>query len=84
MKKPYQLFTILMIAASGMLFSGCKKQLEEEVYSEILDENFTPTSNDVLALISPVYSIMRLAGLFRCAGRKCGLYHYACKTTGLV
>ncbi|MBO9561770.1 MAG: RagB/SusD family nutrient uptake outer membrane protein [Niastella sp.] len=59
MKKPYQLFAILFIAASGMLFSSCKKQLEEEVYSEILDDNFTPGSGDVIALVSPVYSVMR-------------------------
>lgn len=59
MKKPYQLLIILIIAGAGMLSGSCKKQLKEKVYSEILANDFAPTSADVLALMSPVYSIMR-------------------------
>jgi len=59
MKKPYHLITILCLIASGFLFNSCEKQLKEDVYSEILDEDFTPTSGDVLPLVAPVYSIMR-------------------------
>jgi hypothetical protein len=59
MKKRYNLITIIFLIGSGFLFNSCEKQLKEDVYSEILDEDFTPTSGDVLALVAPVYSIMR-------------------------
>lgn len=59
MKKRYNLITIFFLIGSGFLFNSCEKQLKEEVYSEILQEDFTPTSGDVLSLVAPVYSIMR-------------------------
>ena len=44
--------------AGTMLFNGCTK-LDEEVYSEVLAQNFQATANDVPALIAPVYTVLR-------------------------
>lgn len=59
MKKIYNLLNILLVVTSGLLMVSCEKQLKEDVYSEILDENFTPIASDVPALVGPVYSILR-------------------------
>lgn len=51
-------FFILIVFVSFLLVS-CKKQLEEKVRSELIADNFIPTSDDIPALIAPVYSTLR-------------------------
>lgn len=44
--------------AGTMLMNSCTK-LDEEVYSELLAQNFQATAKDVPALIAPVYTVLR-------------------------
>ena len=50
---------LLLIVSIGLLFNSCKKQLEEDVRSELIAGNFVPTAGDIPALIAPVYSTLR-------------------------
>jgi starch-binding outer membrane protein, SusD/RagB family len=50
------IFAILM---GAMVVPPSCTDLDEVVYSELMAEDFTPTQNDVLAIMAPVYSIMR-------------------------
>lgn len=43
---------------TGLAFSACKK-LDEEVFSEVISEEFTPTEQDLNAILAPVYTVMR-------------------------
>lgn len=42
----------------GCLFGACTK-LDEEVYDQVLETSFTPTENDLPAIIAPAYTVMR-------------------------
>ncbi|WP_243745532.1 RagB/SusD family nutrient uptake outer membrane protein [Segetibacter sp. 3557_3] len=60
MQKLFQTSRIaFMLIAAALLFTTCKKKLEAEVYSEIIESDFIPTSNDVNSLVGPVYANMR-------------------------
>lgn len=52
------LYTVFVVSASGILFNGCTK-LDEQVYSEVIADNFVPTANDVPSIIAPVYTNLR-------------------------
>nr|WKN35388.1 RagB/SusD family nutrient uptake outer membrane protein [Tunicatimonas sp. TK19036] len=49
----------LILFSALMLLAGACTDLEEEVYSEVISENFVPTENDLPSLIAPVYTVMR-------------------------
>jgi hypothetical protein len=53
--KKWNLATALVVM---MIFNSCTK-LDEKVYSEVLAQNFQATSQDVPALIAPVYTVLR-------------------------
>lgn len=46
------------VVTFGLLLAGCQK-LDEEVYSEVISEDFIPTEADLTAIMAPVYTVMR-------------------------
>jgi hypothetical protein len=57
--KAYKNKWFLTAALAGtMIMNGCTK-LDEQVYSELLAQNFQATAQDVPALIAPVYTVLR-------------------------
>lgn len=55
MKKSY----LSIILASSMVFvSGCT-DLDEKIYSEVLQKDYVPTEKDIPSIIAPVYSVLR-------------------------
>lgn len=46
------------LVITGAMISGCQK-LDEEVFSEVISEDFIPTEADLTAIMAPVYTVMR-------------------------
>lgn len=53
MKKIYSILSVL--AASALMFTGCFN-LDEEAFSEVVQEQFVPSDQDVAALLASTYS----------------------------
>lgn len=58
MKKHKNIYFAFILTLPLLLMSGCT-DLDEEVFSEVLSDQYVPTENDIPSLIAPVYSVMR-------------------------
>lgn len=51
-------FTAVSLLTVAVILTSCT-DLSETVYSEVTAENFTPTSDDIVSLVAPVYTPLR-------------------------
>lgn len=57
--KPLVRITAFVTVLSSALVLGACTNLDEDVFSEVVESNFVPTANDLPAVIAPVYSNLR-------------------------
>jgi starch-binding outer membrane protein, SusD/RagB family len=58
MNSKFKIYLTSLVLGSGVLFHSCTK-LDEEVFSEVIEDNFVPIEKDVPAIIAPVYTVLR-------------------------
>ncbi len=58
MKKTVSTYISVATLSVALCISACTN-LDEEVYSEVIQDDFVPTEKDIPSLIAPVYSSMR-------------------------
>lgn len=57
--KKQNVFSIIYLALGVTIMLGSCTKLDEEVYDQVLETSFTPTTGDIPSIIGPAYTVLR-------------------------